>query len=101
MYIIWYMNTLDKTILNVKLNKSLKQDAQELADELGIPLSTIVIANLKEFVRSRSLTVSALPRLKPEIEKELEEAIADYKQGRNISPVLHSSKDVAEYLNVL
>lgn len=95
------MNTLDKTILNVKLNKSLKQDAQELADEIGVPLSTIVVANLKEFVRSRSLTVSALPRLKPEIEKELEEAIADYRRGKNTSPVLRSSKDVAEYFKAL
>jgi antitoxin component of RelBE/YafQ-DinJ toxin-antitoxin module len=51
------MSTLDKTILNVKVSKALKQDAQELADEIGVPLSTVVIANLKDFVRSRSLTV--------------------------------------------
>lgn len=95
------MSTLDKTILNVKLNKSLKHDAQELADELGLPLSTIVIANLKEFVRSRSLTVSALPRLRPEIERELGQAISDYKQNTNISPVLHSGKEVSEYLKSL
>ena len=95
------MSKLDKTILNVKLNKSLKQDAQELADELGVPLSTIVIANLKEFVRSRSITVSALPRLKPEIEKELGLAIADYKQGKNISPVLHNGKEVSDFLKSL
>lgn len=101
LYIIWYMSTLDKTILNVKLNKSLKHDAQELADELGLPLSTIVIANLKEFVRSRSLTVSALPRLRPEIERELGQAISDYKQNTNISPVLHSGKEVSEYLKSL
>jgi len=101
MYIIRYMNTLDKTILNVKVSKSLKQDAQELADELGVPLSTIVIANLKEFVRSRSITVSALPRLKPEIEKELSQAVSDYKRGKNISPVLHSSKEVSDFLKSL
>ena len=95
------MNTLDKTVINVKLSKSLKQDAQNLADELGVPLSTIVIANLKEFVRSRSITVSALPRLKPEIEKELGQAIKDYKLRKNISPVLSSGKDVAEYLQSL
>ena len=95
------MSTLDKTILNVKLNKSLKQDAQELADELGVPLSTIVVANLKEFVRSRSITVSALPRLKPEIEKELGQAVADYKQGKNISPILHNGKEASDFLKLL
>jgi antitoxin component of RelBE/YafQ-DinJ toxin-antitoxin module len=92
------MNTLDKTILNVKLNKTLKQDAQALADEIGVPLSTVVIANLKEFVRSRSLTVSALPRLRPEIEKELGEAIEDYRQGKNVSPTLNGSKEASNYL---
>lgn len=95
------MSNLDKTILNVKLNKALKQDAQELADEIGVPLSTIVIANLKEFVRSRSLTVSALPRLKIEIERELGQAINDYRQGKNVSPVLSGSKEVSDYLNSL
>ncbi len=95
------MNTLDKTIINVKLSKALKQDAQALADEIGVPLSTVVIANLKEFVRSRSLTVSALPRLRPEIEKELREAIGDYQAGRNISPTFHSAKTVTDHLNSL
>ncbi len=53
----------------------------KLVNEIGMPLSTIVIANLKEFVRGRSLTVSTLPRLKIEIEKVLGQAIKDYKQG--------------------
>jgi antitoxin component of RelBE/YafQ-DinJ toxin-antitoxin module len=95
------MSTLDKTILNVKLSKSLKQDAQSLADEIGVPLSTVVVANLKEFVRSRALTVSALPRLKPEVEKELGEAISDYRAGRNISPTFSSKKAVADHLKAL
>jgi antitoxin component of RelBE/YafQ-DinJ toxin-antitoxin module len=95
------MKTLDKTILNVKLNKTLKQDAQALADEIGVPLSTVVVANLKEFVRGRSLTLSALPRLRPEIEKELGEAIDDYRQGENVSPTFKGSKEVSNYLKTL
>ena len=95
------MNSLDKTIINIKISKSLKQDAQALAEEIGIPLSTVVIANLKDFVRSRSLTVSALPRLKPSVERELGEAIADYKNNRNISKKLSSPKAVADHLSSL
>lgn len=95
------MNNLDKTIINFKISKSLKREAQELADEIGVPLSTVVLANLKDFVRSRSLTVSALPRLKPAIELEIGEAIADYKQGRNVSPKLITSRDVTTYLESL
>lgn len=95
------MNKLDKTVINVKLSKSLKNDAQTLADEIGIPLSTVVVANLKEFVRSRSLTISALQRLKPEVEKELGEAIKDYKSSKNISPAYSDSKAVKNHLSSL
>lgn len=101
MYILWYMNTLDKTVINVKLSKALKRDAQALADEIGVPLSTVVIANLKEFVRSRSLTISALPRLQPQIEQELGEAIADYRQGKNVSPVLSGPQAITDHLKKL
>ena len=101
MYILWYMKTLDKTVMNIKLSKSLKQDAQSLADEIGVPLSTVVIANLKEFVRSRSLNISALPRLKPEIEKELGEAINDYHAGKNISETFSDNDSLAQHLKSL
>jgi antitoxin component of RelBE/YafQ-DinJ toxin-antitoxin module len=95
------MNTLDKAIINIKVNKTLKRDAQELADEIGVPLTTVITASLKEFVRSRSLTVSAFPRLKQEIERELGEAIADYRKGKDISKVLTKSDDVANHLKSL
>jgi antitoxin component of RelBE/YafQ-DinJ toxin-antitoxin module len=95
------MNTLDKTVMNIKLSKSLKQDAQALADEIGVPLSTVVIANLKEFVRSRSLSISALPRLKPEIERELGEAIADYRADKNVSGSFDSVESLTEHLKSL
>lgn len=95
------MKTLDKTVMNIKLSKSLKQSAQALADEIGVPLSTVVIANLKEFVRNRSLNISALPRLRPEIEKELGEAIADYNEGKNISETFADNESLTKHLKSL
>jgi antitoxin component of RelBE/YafQ-DinJ toxin-antitoxin module len=95
------MNTLDKTVMNIKLSKTLKQSAQALADEIGVPLSTVVIANLKEFVRSRSLNISALPRLRPEIEKELGEAIADYRAGKNVSENFTDVESLTQHLKSL
>ncbi len=95
------MSSLDKTIINLKVNKTLKREAQELADEIGVPLTTVITANLKEFVRSRSLTVSALPRLKAEVEREIEQAIANLSKGKDISPVFDSPKEAADYLRKL
>jgi antitoxin component of RelBE/YafQ-DinJ toxin-antitoxin module len=95
------MSTLDKTIINIKVSKALKQDAQALADEIGVPLTTVITASLKEFVRSRSLTVSAFPRLRPEIERELDEAIADFKSDKNVSKVLTKPDDITSHLKAL
>jgi addiction module RelB/DinJ family antitoxin len=101
MYILWYMSTVDKAIINIKVSKNLKREAQDLADEIGIPLTTVISASLKEFVRSRSLTISAFPRLRSEIEQELSEAIADYKKGTNISKVFSKPSEVEDHLSSL
>lgn len=101
MYILRYMSTLDKAIINIKVSKALKRDAQDLADEIGVPLTTVISASLKEFVRSRSLTVSAFPRLRLEIEQELGEAIDDYKKGKNISKILVKTSEVKNHLSSL
>jgi antitoxin component of RelBE/YafQ-DinJ toxin-antitoxin module len=95
------MNTLDKAIINIKVSKTLKREAQDLADEIGVPLTTVISAGLKEFVRSRSLTVSAFPRLRPEIEQELSETIADYKKGKNVSEIFVKPSEVTKHLNTL
>ncbi len=95
------MKTIDKAIINIKVSKDLKHEAQILADEIGVPLTTVITANLKEFVRSRSLTVSAFPRLKPEVERELSEAITDHKRSRNVSKILSKPSEVADHLSAL
>ncbi len=54
------------TTMTIKLDKGLRNDAKRVAGELGIPLTTIVNAYLKQFVREKnfSLSVYPTPRLK-------------------------------------
>lgn len=101
MCILWYMSTLDKTIINLKVSKDLKREAQALADEIGVPLTTVITANLKEFVRSRSLTVAAFPRLKLEVERELGKAIDDFKAGKNVSKPYKTPDEITDHLTNL
>ncbi len=49
------------TTLMIKLDKNLRNDAKKVAGELGIPLTTIVNAYLKQFVRDKQITVSYEP----------------------------------------
>ena len=51
------MNT--HTILNVKTDKKLKAEAKKVSEELGVPLSTVINAFLKQFVRDKEITLSA------------------------------------------
>jgi addiction module RelB/DinJ family antitoxin len=50
---------MSKTLLTVKTDVSLKQAAKETAEELGLSLGTAVNAFLRQFVRERSITISA------------------------------------------
>lgn len=59
------------TVLNVKINPALKKKAQSVAKELGLPMSIVVAASLRDFVNTRTITISDSPRLKPEVEAEL------------------------------
>lgn len=77
----------DSTVLNVKIDKELKKQAQAAAKAIDLPISTIVSASLREFVRTRSITISDTPRLKPEIEAELLEMSRQFKEGKlEVSP---------------
>ena len=59
------------TVLNVKIDPVLKKKAQLVAKELGLPMSIVVSASLREFTNTRSITISNSPRLRPEVEIEL------------------------------
>lgn len=70
------------TVLNVKIDPSLKTKAQSVAKELGLPISLVVAAGLREFVNTRSITISDSPRLKPEVEAELLEMSKRARTGK-------------------
>lgn len=45
----------------IKLDKRLRDDAKHTAESLGVPLTTVVSALLRQFVRNREVTVSLEP----------------------------------------
>lgn len=89
----------DTTVLNVKIDKTLKQQAQAVASDLGLPMSTLVAASLREIVANRSITISDELRLKPEVEKELLQMSKDAKKGVGLSPVFSNAEDALAWLH--
>lgn len=89
----------DLTVLNVKISKELKRQAQETAKALGLPMSTLVSATLRDVVARRSITISDTPRLRPEVEAELLEMSRQYKAGTlDVSPVFDNVQDSIAWL---
>ena len=94
-----YTLVIMTTVLNVKIDDKLKKQAQEAAKVLGLPISTVVSAGLREFVRTRSITISDPPRLRPEVEAELLKISADAKKGIGVSPGFDNLKDARKWLD--
>jgi addiction module RelB/DinJ family antitoxin len=47
------------TTLTIKTDKKLRDAAKKTANELGVPLGTVVNALMRQFVRDREVTLSA------------------------------------------
>jgi len=90
----------NKTVLNVKIDKELKRQAQETAKALGLPISTIVSASLRDIVARRSITISDQPRIRPEVEAELLEMSRQFKAGTlDVSPVFETAEESFVWLD--
>lgn len=87
-----------KTVLNIKTDKEVKEKAQELAKHLGIPLSTIVNAHLKAFIRSGEFTVSREPALRPEVLAEINKVAKDVLAGKDVSPRFTTAEQAIAWL---
>ncbi len=90
-----------KSVINIKTDKALKEEAQQVAKEMGVPLGTIINAYLREMVQKREVTFRAPEIPNERTQRELLQAKKDFEQGKNISPLLRSDKEVLEHLDSL
>ena len=88
-----------KTVINIKADKRIKEDAQELANELGIPLGTIINAYLRQLIRTREVYFSHIPKMTPELELIVGKSLQDLKNKKNIAGPFNSAKEMDEYLD--
>ena len=88
----------NQTVLNIKIDKELKRQLQSVAKDLGLPVSTLITASVRDVVRNRSITISADLRLRPEVEAELLELSANAKKGIDISPAFDSVEESISWL---
>lgn len=88
-----------KTQVNIKLDKDVKKQAQKRAAELGISLSSIVNATLKQFARTGELELSCAPRITPNLEDLVLEARKDFINNQTSGP-FSNAKELAKHLGI-
>lgn len=90
-----------KTVIHIKTDPQVKENAQKLALELGLNLSDVINASLRNFIRTREVYFSDIPRMTPELEKLLDTVEDDIKNKRNLSPSFKTVGKAIKYLDSL
>lgn len=76
---------MGKVVINFKVDTEVKEEAKKIAHELGLPLSAIINAQLRELIRTRMMSISAEPRMTPYLENVLEQVEMDRRAGQHIT----------------
>ena len=85
-----------KTAINIKADRDVKNKAQKLAEELGLSLSAVVNASLKEFIRNRSVYFSALPQMNGSLERVIRQAEQELAAGFAKGPFTSAEELIAD-----
>ena len=94
-----YTLVIMNTVIHVKANREIKENAQKLAKELGLSLSDIINSSLRNFIRTREVYFSHTLRMTPELEELLDRVEDDLKKRRNLSPRFKTAKQAIDYLD--
>jgi len=88
-----------KTLINIKADQEVKIRAKKIAQELGLSLSAVINAYLKQFIRNKSVYFSVVPSMSKELEDILGGIEKDIKQNKNLSRSISSVKNLKKYLS--
>jgi len=87
-----------KTVINIKADKEVKEQAVKTASLIGQPLSTIINAFLKKFIADQSVTFNAPLRPSKNLEKILKQSEKDLKNRKSLSPLFTNMEKMDRYL---
>lgn len=93
-----------KTMINIKADRDVKKKAQKIASDLGMPLSTVINAYLRQFIRTKAVYFSMGEpegKLKPSVKKRLARLHRDVVERKNLSGPFHTPKEMDTYLGTL
>jgi antitoxin component of RelBE/YafQ-DinJ toxin-antitoxin module len=88
---------MQNKMLNIKINKDLKIQAQKTATDLGLPLSLIIKNYLSEFIQEKQVIFSEHPFPNTKTQKILNQSYKDIKENKNLLK-FQNDKEMDNYL---
>ena len=90
---------MNSALLSIRTDPQTKQQIADFAASLGLSVSAFATVVLKQAVREgRVVLTPGLEEPTPYLQKIIDEAEADYKAGKNISPSFESVDAMFEHL---
>lgn len=88
----------DSTVINIRTDIKVKNQAQVLSKKLGLNLSAVINGFLKQFIKAKSISFSLEEEPSDFLIKSLAQAKKDIKEGY-ISPAFDNPKDALKWLH--
>lgn len=84
--------------IHVKTDRRVKAHAQEVAERLGLSLSAIVNAYLRQLIRTGEVRFTTAPRMTSELERLLGKLESDIRRGRHLSRPVTTAGELDAHL---
>lgn len=91
---------MTKAIINIKTDPETKLQMQAFAHELGVPVSVIMNAQIKQLLRDRKIVLSTELEPTPYLVRIMEQVERDLPSGKNMTKAMNAKEAVA-YLDTL
>lgn len=91
---------MNKATLNIKTDPQIKKQIQEFASELGVPVSVIMNAQIKQMLRDRKIILSTELEPTAYLTKIMTQVEHDIAEKRNTT-ITNTSEDITAHLDSL
>lgn len=89
---------MNYAVVTTKIDPQTKKDAMKLAEELGMPLSVVIKAFLKQFIRTKSVAFNARDEEPNDYLKSvMKQAEENWKKGDH-SPTFETGEEAVAWL---
>lgn len=89
---------MNSSVVTIKIDPQTKKEAQKTAERLGMPLSVVIKAFLKQFIRTQSVSFGIQDEEPSEyLKNAIRQAEKDWKAGKT-SPAFKTGEEAVAWL---